>query len=82
LKYLNEVLEEQGRAANTFLGNFASDSSMRDYALSATGLNDETLFQTINTCLTRGLLRHALLGGKFDGLELTERGQGRALSKP
>lgn len=80
LKYLNEVLEEQGQPANTFFWNFASDSSMRDDALSATGFNDETLFQTINTCLTRGLLRHAFLGGKFDGIELTERGQGRALS--
>lgn len=80
LVFLNEEVEKKGRKPNVVRFDFVEDDQWRPEYLAITDGNADALEVAVNTCLSRGLLKHVTRRGKYLNLVLTEEGQGRALS--
>ena len=72
---MNDEIESEGEPANRCLFNLKNETYI-------TKLNgSDKLLETIKISTSRGYIKHKFIGGgDFEGIQLTEEGQARALS--
>ena len=76
LVLMNDEIEDEGCTIKTATFDFSKDNSIIKLFDSA-----DRLLEVIKVSVSRGYLEHVFMGsGDFDGLRLTEEGQGRAIS--
>lgn len=87
LIYMNNSIEEVGSKLSQFDFGFEKNEGEHHRnlelkpALESTGINDiNVLHKIINKCVARGFIKRRYGGTTYFGLQLTEEGQGRALS--
>ena len=78
--YLNSLLEENGRTINLMFFDLSEEGDIIKYFLKTKNMNFEDIIPVLNTCLSWKLLEYKVSGGKYKGLQLSEKGQGRAIS--
>lgn len=76
LVLMNEEIEDEGENINTCTFDLSKDENfIRNFG------NIERLLETIKLSVSRKYIKYLYLGhGDFDGIQLTEEGQGRAIS--
>lgn len=76
LVMMNDEVENEGETVRTCTFNLANDKGI----ITKFGSMDR-LLETIKVSVSRGFIKYLYLGhGNFDGIQLTEEGQGRAIS--
>lgn len=78
--YLNTILEENGRTINLMFFDLSEESDVMKYFLKTQNMIFGDIIPVLNTCLSWKLIEYKVSGGKYRGLQLSERGQARAIS--
>lgn len=78
LTYMNDDMEKIGGTINDTYWSFAQDQEDRNAIEKLYGWAEVYLFEIINRCHSRGLLKN--ISNRYAHIVLTEEGQSRALS--
>lgn len=78
---LNDQVELTGRTISSLPFDFqVSENDLDEKYISLLEVDVNGLRDVLNVCLTRRYLKHTYMGHFYNGLGLTEEGQGRAIS--
>lgn len=81
LVFLNEDIEESGNTINHVWFDFNDHGEDAINFMNKVGLAYEQLVSVLNTCSSRKYITQTVMGaGRYGRVELTEEGQGRAIS--
>ena len=81
LIFMNEEIEESGQLINCLHFNFNEDGEDAISFMDKAKIPFEQLALVLNTCKSRKYIAQKVMGaGKYNRIELTEEGQGRAIS--
>ncbi|GEM_PF-837736 len=81
LVFMNEEVEESGHIINSVRFNFTDQGEDSAKFMNKVGLPYEQLVSVLNTCFSREYITQRVMGGgRYGMIELTEEGQGRAIS--
>lgn len=81
LVFMNEEIEDSGKTINIVRFDLNDQGEDAINFTSKAGLSYEKLLPVLNTCYSRKYITQKVIGaGKFGMVQLTEEGQGRAIS--
>jgi hypothetical protein len=81
LLFMNEEVEGSGNTINVVRFDFNDQGEDAINFANKTGLRYDQLLPVLNTCFSRKYITQKLIGaGKYGMAQLTEEGQGRAIS--
>ena len=81
LVFMNEEIEDFGNTINLVRFDFNDQGEDAINFINKAGLSYEQLIPVLNTCFSRKYITQKVMGaGKYGMVELTEEGQGRAIS--
>ncbi|PNU19848.1 hypothetical protein C2E25_10475 [Geothermobacter hydrogeniphilus] len=81
LVFMNEEIESSGNIINVVRFDFNDQGEDAINYMNKAGLSYEQLLPVLNTCFSRKYITQKVIGaGKYGAAQLTEEGQGRAIS--
>ncbi len=81
LIFMNEEIEKSGNIISCVRFDFNEQGEDAISFMKVSNFSYEEVVSALNTCRSRKYITHRVLGGgKYSNLELTEEGQGRAIS--